>query len=167
MINLRQERFLTGDALAASGFDDATLQNVLKRGRITWPNLGSGGRRVYTGEKVLQLAFARQLMRFHLGPNQATYLVRFTTKYFDVDRLREYLSGPTGLELFIMWPALEPDDEKVTGMSWEFIENGVIDFEKVKRSIDPCEPFIVLPVGLIAKEVIAKLESILAEREST
>lgn len=160
-MDLKQEQFFAGDVVQASGLDNASLQNVLKRGRIDLPNPGTGGRRLFSAETILHLAYTRHLMDRGLGPNQATFLVaRGSTRYPD-ETLREYLTAPTGKEVFVFNPTLKPDDE-IGGVGYEFVADGVVDFGAYSNAIS----LIVLRVGEIAKDVLAKLEVILQGRKS-
>lgn len=161
-MNLLQEQFFTGEVGEVAGFDSATLQNVLKRGRIDLPRPGIGGRRLFNAETVLHLAFTKHLMDRGLGPHQATSLVTRQTTRYPSDTLREYLTDPKGTEIFLFNPSLKPDD-KISAWGYEFVAGGVVDFSDYPKA----DSFLVLRVGVISKEVLTKLEAILVERKTS
>jgi MerR HTH family regulatory protein len=150
MFDLKREQFLSKDVIRATGISNTLLQSWLSRGSIPVPgaDVGSGNRRMYPGLTVVMIAVAKELAdRYGISPTEASKCAFAVCRKF---------GEPAP------W-VTECDENVMIGVS--FIDgrlsgHGIYTGERI---FGPS--YLLIRVGVIAKDVIGKLESILAERD--
>jgi hypothetical protein len=173
-MDILKEQFSAGEVAEAIGIDQTRLQNWMRRSSYALP-VPIAGRRLFSAEFTIRMAFVKELARFGMGPYQASDIVHGWGLCAPDDHRASWLSAPTGKETQILFVSLRPeterDEDKSGNHGSKFFEEGFFSCIRGHGSVFFNESateleaedrsYLVMPIGSVVKTVLQKLQAVL------
>jgi DNA-binding transcriptional MerR regulator len=180
-MEMRKEQFSSGEIAEAIGMDQTQLQNWLRRADLILPT-PIAGRRLYSAEFAVRLAWMKRLSAFGMGPRQAGHALHTVGLCPPNDDLAPWVGAPSGKEACkFSFSGYESADDEIRGAGSygrSFYESGFVNCiqnpqsdpgpemeEHIQALEQSTSDYLVLHVGAVAKSVLEGLEAILAARQ--